>query len=313
MAGSYIRRCPALRLRPRRCIEGQSQVDAKVGTARVSDFGKYARFSELSTLEFGSTVCQEESMQRLAATLEADILGPDAPRTLAETVYRRLRTDIVWGRLAPDTPLRSDELRESYAVGISPLREALSRLVAERLVTAVGHRGFRVAPLTPADVIDTMETRLVIEKDALTRSIKAGDIVWEKAVVASFHAVSRDPVPRGPGLEAERWSKHHREFHISLLAACGSPWLTELAGMFFEQAERHRLWAVKLVIKTRSRMQRDVALEHKKLFDATMQRNVKAAVDALDRHYRTTAQQVVADLQSASSKRPNAVVSRVKG
>jgi GntR family transcriptional regulator, carbon starvation induced regulator len=251
-------------------------------------------------------------MRKLATIAEADLVDPDAPRTLSETVYRRLRSDIVWGRLAPDIPLRSDQLRKTYAVGISPLREALSRLVVERLVTAIGHRGFRVAPLTPADVIDTMETRLVIEQEALTRSIKLGDIAWEKAVVASFHAVSRDPVPRSPGPEAERWAKHHREFHMSLLAACESPWQMELAGMLFEQAERHRVWAVKLVIKARSRIQRDVALEHKKLFDATMQRNVKAAVDALDRHYRTTAQQVVADLQSASSKRPNAVKFRAR-
>jgi DNA-binding GntR family transcriptional regulator len=239
-------------------------------------------------------------MQIVSSLAQRDIVGAEAPRTLAETVYRQLRSDIVWGRLAPTTPLRSDELRKTYAVGISPLREALSRLVAERLVTAVGHRGFRVAPLTPADVIDTMETRLVIEREALARSIKGGDITWEKTVVACFHALSRDPTPRGPGPEAQRWAKHHQEFHMSLLAACGSPWQLELASMFFEQAERHRLWAL-TQIKTQSRMKRDVSGEHRKLFEMAMQRNVDAAAGALDRHYRETAQQVVADLQSAAN------------
>jgi hypothetical protein len=68
--------------------------------------------------------------------------------------------------LAPGSPLRSDQLRARYDVGISPLREALTRLVSERLVTSVGQRGFRVAPLTAYDVEDTMMTRIVIEREA---------------------------------------------------------------------------------------------------------------------------------------------------
>ena len=95
------------------------------------------------------------------------------PRTIAKSIYRRLRQDILWGRFAPGSPLRSDQLRARYDVGISPLREALTRLASERLVTAVGQRGFRVAPLTAYDVEDTMATRLVIEGEALARSIRA--------------------------------------------------------------------------------------------------------------------------------------------
>jgi hypothetical protein len=37
------------------------------------------------------------------------------------------------GKLPPNAPLRSDDLRAGYDVGIGPLREALSRFVAERL------------------------------------------------------------------------------------------------------------------------------------------------------------------------------------
>ena len=50
------------------------------------------------------------------------------PRTIAESIYQRIRQDILWMRLAPGSALRSDELRARYNVGISPLREALTRL-----------------------------------------------------------------------------------------------------------------------------------------------------------------------------------------
>src|SRR5271170_3812961 len=141
------------------------------------------------------------------------------PRTIAESIYRRLRQDILWGRFAPGSPLRSDRLRARYDVGISPLREALTRLASERLVTSVGQRGFRVAPLTAYDVEDTMKTRIVIEREALTKSIERGDIAWETAVVAAFHGLSRNPIPKEPGTATQVWAVHHRQFHMSLLSA----------------------------------------------------------------------------------------------
>jgi GntR family transcriptional regulator, carbon starvation induced regulator len=219
-------------------------------------------------------------------------------RTLAEATYRRLRSDIVWGKLPPDAPLKSDELRQTYQVGISPLREALSRLAAERWVTTIGQRGFRVAPLTAADVLDVMKTRLVIEGEALARSIKDGDLAWETNLVASFHSLSRMPIPHEPGKRAEAWARHHRNFHMALLAACGSKWQLGLAGLLFDQAERYRMFRA---IRVRAaKLRRDVGAEHQRILDAALARNINKAVRALDAHYRATTDQALAALKEAS-------------
>ena len=50
--------------------------------------------------------------------------------------------------MAPGSPLRLADLSARYDMGFSPLREALNRLQAERLVIAEALRGFRVAPLS---------------------------------------------------------------------------------------------------------------------------------------------------------------------
>jgi len=228
----------------------------------------------------------------VAEALYASADAVDMPRTIAESIYQRLRQDVLWGRLAPGSPLRSDVLRERYDVGISPLREALTRLASERLVTSIGQRGFRVAPLTAYDVEDTLKARLVIESDALTRSIETGDIAWETAVVAAFHALSRNPIPREPGPATEGWAACHRRFHMALLSACGSRWLMELAGLLFDQAERHRMLRVKY--GPQQKLKRDTVREHKQIFDAALARDAKAAVKALRKHYDTTAKQVIA-------------------
>jgi|SRR5579871_1274954 GntR family carbon starvation induced transcriptional regulator len=226
------------------------------------------------------------------------------PRTIAESIYRRLRQDILWGRFVPGSPLRSDRLRARYQVGVSPLREALTRLAAERLVTAVGQRGFKVAPLTAYDVEDTMATRLVIEGEAIARSIERGDVAWESAVVAAFRALSRHPLPLEPGPSTEVWAFHHRQFHMALLSACGSRWHMELARLLFDQAERHRILRSKF--GPQKILKRDTKREHRQILDATLARDAKAAVRALEAHYRATAEQVV----SVLSRVPRIVAAR---
>jgi DNA-binding GntR family transcriptional regulator len=216
------------------------------------------------------------------------------PRTIAESIYHRIRQDILWNRLAPGSPLRSDELRARYDVGISPLREALTRLVSERLVTSVGQRGFRVAPMTAYDVEDTMMTRIVIEREALAQSIENGDIAWETALVAAFHGLSRNPIPKEPGAATEIWARHHRQFHMALLSGCGSRWQLELAGLLFDQAERHRM--LRSNFGPQQKLKRDTEREHRRIFDAALSRDVDGAVRALDKHYKTTGKQVVAVL-----------------
>jgi GntR family carbon starvation induced transcriptional regulator len=216
-----------------------------------------------------------------------------APRTLAEAVYRRMREDIMWGKLKPGAPLRSDELRKTYEVGISPLREALSRLLSDQLVTSIGQRGFRVATIDRESVLDTLETRLVVETTALTKAIEKGDIEWEAAILGRYHALSRLDVPGGAGEGAEQWAKQHREFHTALLSGCGSPWLMNLAAALYNHSERHRILLMSDLVPEGPR---DPSSEHRVIMDAALARDAEAACAALGVHLRTTANQVVAAL-----------------
>jgi hypothetical protein len=78
---------------------------------------------------------------------------PEA-KTLAEGAFFEIKSDILRSRFPPGYWLRLDELRETYGISISPLREALSRLIATGLVTAEGQRGFRVAEMSSENLID---------------------------------------------------------------------------------------------------------------------------------------------------------------
>lgn len=67
------------------------------------------------------------------------------PQPTAIDGYRWLKNDIIRGVYQPDEKLRMSLLTSRYELGVGPLREALSQLVAERLVTVVNQKGYRVA------------------------------------------------------------------------------------------------------------------------------------------------------------------------
>ncbi|GHK54015.1 hypothetical protein KPZU09_37510 [Klebsiella pneumoniae] len=73
------------------------------------------------------------------------------PQATAIDGYRWLKNDIIRGVYHPDEKLRMSLLTSRYGrVGL--LREALSQLVAERLVTVVNQKGYRVAPMSEQEL-----------------------------------------------------------------------------------------------------------------------------------------------------------------
>ena len=67
------------------------------------------------------------------------LTSTSTPETIGETVYRRIRSDIIFGALSPGQKLRLEKVSESYGTSISTLRELLNRMCAEGLQSAGKH------------------------------------------------------------------------------------------------------------------------------------------------------------------------------
>ena len=109
----------------------------------------------------------------LAMTLFERIEEQEA---VGEDGYRRIRTDIVFGRQRPGQKLRLEGLKEDYGVSVSTLREILNRLAAEGFVLAEGRRGFEVAPISAANLRELAELRLLLEQHAMEVSFAHADV-----------------------------------------------------------------------------------------------------------------------------------------
>lgn len=171
---------------------------------------------------------------------------PGATESSGEVAYRRIRADVVLGRLAPARKLGLDGLRAIYGVGVGTLREALTRLAAEGLVIAEGQRGFAVAPVSAEEFREVADLRLLLECQAIEASFAAGDLDWEGTVVAAHHklAVLERRLLKGETADASLWKHYDREFHHALIAACGSTALLETYAAAYDRFLRYQMVAV---------------------------------------------------------------------
>src|SRR6185437_14706575 len=133
----------------------------------------------------------EPRRPKMPVTAEIQSVDDKSAVSLTTQAYETLRQDILAGVLPPGKKLRIEELKESYGIGATAIREALSMLTSDLLVQRVDHRGFRVAPLSQAGFDELLRTRCWLEERALRESIRCGDVRWEEGVILSHYRLSR--------------------------------------------------------------------------------------------------------------------------
>src|SRR6266853_2049961 len=131
-------------------------------------------------------------------------------RTRTSNVFEQLQSDILTCRILPDTRLRLKDIRIRYSCGLSPLREALMRLVADGLVVLEDRKGFRVAPVSQEEMIDLTNMRCELEAIAIRRAIEKGDDRWEANLIARSHELSKRPMLISEHTLDPEWEVRHQ-------------------------------------------------------------------------------------------------------
>lgn len=199
--------------------------------------------------------------------------------SLFQTTYARLRRDIIFGVLAPGQRLLLDDLHGVYGASVPTLREVLNRLASEGLVTSEDQRGFAVAAISAANLVELANLRKLIEVHALELSFRRGTLEWESDVVAAHHKLSRIEQRLIAGEPADRgeWKRYDFGFHQTLIGACGSEELLAVHRAAFDKYLRYQM----IFLTFRGEI---AAREHKALLDAALTRDFAAAKAVLERH-----------------------------
>jgi DNA-binding GntR family transcriptional regulator len=208
--------------------------------------------------------------------------------TLASVISDRLRADVLAGRRDPGSRVLLEDLKSEFGVSWSPIREAVSRLVAEGVIVADGARHYRVAPASRSEISEILRLRVMLETAALRGAIEKGDDAWEAEVLASQHRLSKLENRRVEPEESEQWEARHRAYHEALTRPCDSPILLQFCHTLHDMNDRYRR-----IFLARFTVDRDVAAEHRAITSATLARDADRACDLLKSHIERTGRNIL--------------------
>ena len=89
------------------------------------------------------------------------------PTSLRQRVSRALRAAVASGSLQPGRVYSVPVLAAEFGVSATPVREAMLDLMRDRLVEAVPNKGFRIIDVTPAELAEVNEVRMLLEPAAV--------------------------------------------------------------------------------------------------------------------------------------------------
>lgn len=145
----------------------------------------------------------------------------DGAGTLADRVYRHLAGRLVAGRLAPGEKLSLRGIADSLGVSMMPVREAMSRLAAERALLVAPKRAVTVPLMGAAGFRDITRVRVEIEGVAAAMAAEACDAAGMADIEAcemTFRAIS---MQRAPDLSLA--VSANQAFHFAVYrAACSA-------------------------------------------------------------------------------------------
>jgi DNA-binding GntR family transcriptional regulator len=219
----------------------------------------------------------------------------DHHRYLDHYVYDALLEAIVQGRLVPGTRLVLDDLAEQLKVSRTPIRDALARLTSEGLVRRLGRKGFTLTTLSPAELSDLYDVRLMCELYAVENGIgnAVPDVLAEMAEMAEQgfrHLRNANPLAA---------SLKDREFHRLLVSLGHNSKLTTLV----EQLNIHiQTLRVRPGEEKLREQRKHYYLEHLAIIEALRKGDIVAAKDAIRTHILAASGRAVAALEALETK-----------
>jgi DNA-binding GntR family transcriptional regulator len=145
---------------------------------------------------------------------------PIPRQSLSAAVIERLREKILSGELREGEQLRQDAIAAEFQISRIPVREALSHLAAEGLITIVANRGAVVSALSPDEIMQLFETRAVLECYMLRCAIvnmKEEDLQRAEDILRQYEqSLEKDS-------EVKSWGRWNWSFHSALYAPANRP------------------------------------------------------------------------------------------
>ncbi|PWE37570.1 GntR family transcriptional regulator [Pseudomonas prosekii] len=215
--------------------------------------------------------------------------GPIPAHLARSVIEETLRSAILDGRIPCGSALRQQDLADLFGVSRMPVREALRQLEAQALLNVIAHKGAVVAPLVQGDAAETYELRILLESEALRRSIPLltnADIELAAGYIEEMETQH----------DYSEMGRLNRLFHMTLYSKAPNRRLLRLIEDGLNEEERFlRFNLEKMGLGKLSQE------DHRELLRAVEHRDIERSVKLLTRHLNRGVEVIAGFLESPAA------------
>jgi DNA-binding GntR family transcriptional regulator len=166
-----------------------------------------------------------------------------APRS-TETIYARLKQQILDNRYPPGAQILESEIAAELNASRTPVREAFVRLQQDGLLEIVPRHGVRISALSPDDMREIYEVLMSLEPTAVEiLAARRPDRAELAGLIEACDAMEA-ALKGEPDLQA--WAAADESFHLNLARLCGNKRLAAMIMQVWDQAHRARMFTLSL-------------------------------------------------------------------
>ena len=166
------------------------------------------------------------TVQKLNVRKDAKGFDNVETKTLSERVFNELKDAIISGDLEQGSKITEDGLAKQYGISRGPLREAIRRLEAIRLLVRIPHAGMRVVTLTTEIMEEIYTVREALEgmSARLAAQRMSDEDIVSLSKLLDKHQNSIDQSQGKHYLQNEG----NLDFHFRIANASNNQWLIDL-------------------------------------------------------------------------------------
>lgn len=202
-------------------------------------------------------------------------------------IFNKIREDILEGRYKDGEALTETRLAEEFGVSRTPIREVIRQLELDGLVESIPNRGVFVVGVTPQDIEEIYEIRILVE--GLAARWAAERITDEelKALTDAYELMEFYTAKNDIGQIA----RFNTEFHEIIFEAARSKYLKKI----LTNIQSYIQWARLSSLKTEGRAERAL-FEHRAIVEALNNRDSIEAERLIIQHVTNSSENIMKNM-----------------
>lgn len=212
--------------------------------------------------------------------------------TISDKILRKIRQDIISGKLVPGQRVNQTEITRELGVSIIPVREAFKTLQAEGHIEIIPHRGAFVKELSREEMEDLYLVRAKLEELAAELAIERLSDA-KKNQLKNLYTKMKVATKKK---DYQSLLRLNREFHFTIYAAAARKRLLQILEDLWDQSHRFRY--TQTVLPNRSA---EALKEHKQILDACLRGNKESLAEAVRFNVEQTGRALESSVEFATA------------